>query len=254
MPPKKVQPDSEELSLKDIMTELSAIKNKLDKVDTLETKLDSLKTKLDSMAEENKKLAMENGELKAQLKSQEETIEAMKVGLDAVERHQRTWSVRVFNIPLTAAEERDPVLTMNKVYDLLLHPILVGAREDGAIRNIPDCEQLLETAHVLPGRPGASKPIIVRFNKRAHKSLCFRYRKDYAPSASVNGDHDRQRQSYPFYDDLTKAAAHKLSELQADSRVQSCWSINGQLRFKLKDSDTVKKVKSVFDPIQVILS
>ncbi len=112
MPPKKVQPDSEELSLKDIMTELSAIKNKLDKVDTLETKLDSLKTKLDSMAEENKKLAKENGELKAQLKSQEETIEAMKVGLDAVERHQRTWSVRVFNIPLTAAEERDPVLTM----------------------------------------------------------------------------------------------------------------------------------------------
>ncbi len=254
MPPKKAQPESEEFTMKDIMTELSAIKTKLDKVDTLETKLDSLQTKLDLMAQENKKLASENSELRAKLKTQEETIESMKIGLDAVERHQRTWSVRVFNIPLTAAEERDTVLTMNKVYDLLLHPILVGAREDGAIRSIPECEQLLETAHVLPGRPGASKPIIVRFHKRVHKTLCFRYRKDFAPTASVNADPDRQRQLYPFYDDLTKPAAHKLSELQADPRVQSCWSINGQIRFKLKNTEAVKKVKSVFDPIETILS
>ncbi len=222
MPPKKNQIESEEFTTKDIMTELSAIKSKLDKVDTLETKLDQLQTKLDTMTEEYKKLSEENSKLKKELKSQNETIEAMKIGLDVVERHQRTWSVRVFNIPLTAAEERDPALTMGKVYDTLLHPILVGARENGAIRHIPDCDQLLETAHVLPGKPGANKPIIVRFLKRAHKSLCFRFRKDYAPSASVNGDPERQRQLYPFYDDLTKAAAHKLSELQADDRVQSC--------------------------------
>ncbi len=253
MPPKKSQPDSEEFTIKDIMSELSAIKAKLDKVDTLETKMDALQTKLDTMSKANEKLSKENSELRAQLKTQDEQMEAMKIGLDAVERHQRSWSVRVFNIPLTSAEELDPVLTMNKVYDILLHPILVGARENGAIRVIPDCEQLLETAHVLPGRPGASKPIIVRFHKRVHKSLCFRFRKVYAPTASVNGDPDRQRQLYPFYDDLTKAAAHTLSGLQADARVQSCWSINGQIRYKLKDSDTVKKVKSVFDPIQAIL-
>lgn len=254
MPPKKNQIESEDYSIKDIMTELAAIRSKLETVDSLGTKLDSLQTKLDSITEDNKKLRKENGELKEKLKTQDETIEAMKIGLDVVERHQRTWSVRVFNIPLTAAEERDPALTMGKVYDTLLHPILVGARENGAIRHIPDCDQLLETAHVLPGKPGANKPIIVRFLKRAHKSLCFRFRKDYAPSASVNGDPERQRQLYPFYDDLTKAAAHKLSELQADDRVQSCWTINGQIRYKLKNSESVKKVKSVFDPIQSIIS
>ncbi len=121
---------------------------------------------------------------------------------------------------------------MEKVYDLLLQPILEGAKEDGAIRSVPSCEQLLETAHVLPGRPGSGKPVIVRFAKRAFKSLCFRYRRDHAPSATVRGDPDKQRQLYPFFDDLTRAAAHKLAELKADTSVQSAWSINGQIRYK----------------------
>ena len=142
---------------------------------------------------------------------------------------------------------------MKKAYDLLFEPILNGAREQGVIRQVPEADQLIEMAHVLPGRAGASRPVIVRFRARWMKSLCFRFRRDYAPTATVNGDPEKQRQVYPFFDDLTRATAKKMSEIQAAPRVQSCWSLNGQLRYKLKDSQDVKKVRSVFDSIDTIL-
>lgn len=242
MPPKKIVSEGEEVTMKDLLNELAAIKTRLDKVDALERKIDALTTKLDNTIKEN-------SELQKTITAQAKTIDDLKNGLDAVERHQRSWSVRVLNVPLTTEEERDPQKTMDKVYNLLLQPILEGAREDGAIRAVPSCEQLLETAHVLPGRAGSSKPVIVRFAKRAFKSLCFRYRRDFAPAASVRGDPERQRQLYPFFDDLTRAAAAKLSELKADDSVQSAWSINGQIRYKLKNADRVHKVLSVHEPL-----
>lgn len=247
MPPKKNSAEAEEITMRDIMAELTTIKNKLDKVEALETKLDQLTKTLETMNSENAKL-------KKTILDQDKTIEELRTGLDAVERHQRSWSIRVLNVPLTTEEERDPQLTMAKVYSVLLQPILEGARASGAIGAIPSCEQLLETAHVLPGRPGSSKPVIVRFAKRAYKAICFRFRKNFAPTACARGDPDRERQCYPFFDDLTRAAAAKLSEIKADASVQSAWTINGQIRFKLKNSDQVKKVKSVFDSLETILT
>ncbi len=255
MPPKKhTQDNSDEVTLKDVLTELAEIKAKLSSVDSLGTKLDKLQKQLDEMSAANCKLKEENAELRSTLQKQNATIEELQVGLDGVERHQRSWSVRVLNIPLTDAEEKDPSLTMQKVYDVLLHPILVGAKERGALSVVPECSQLLETAHVLPGRPGAAKPIIVRFSRRPLKAICFRFRKEFAPTTTSRGDPERERQLYPFHDDLTRTAAHKMAELQADAAVQACWSINGQLRYKLVNSDRVMKVKSVFDSVETILT
>jgi hypothetical protein len=40
---------------------------------------------------------------------------------------------------------------------------------------------------------------------------------------------------------------------QHDS-VKNCWSVSGQLRYKLKDDQTVYKVKSIFSTVDQILS
>ena len=44
-----------------------------------------------------------------------------------------------------------------------------------------------------------------------------------------------------------------MKEIQADPRVESCWSINGQLRSKLTGSDVIKRVNQVLDPIDSII-
>ena len=44
-----------------------------------------------------------------------------------------------------------------------------------------------------------------------------------------------------------------MRAIAQDDRVQACWTVNGQIRFKLKDSDTVKRVHSILDPLDKIL-
>jgi hypothetical protein len=44
-----------------------------------------------------------------------------------------------------------------------------------------------------------------------------------------------------------------MKAIGADKRVQSCWSFNGQLRYKLVNETEIRKVVSVFDGIDTIL-
>ena len=48
---------------------------------------------------------------------------------------------------------------MQAVYDHLILPILEGAKSKGDILHVPDCETLLETAHILPGSADGPKPV-----------------------------------------------------------------------------------------------
>jgi hypothetical protein len=72
-------------------------------------------------------------------------------------------------------------------------------------------------------------------------------------SARVDGPDGRGRYSFPVYEDLTRANFLKMQEMSLNDRVQSCWSINGQLRFKLVNSPTIHRIASVFEPTEQIL-
>ena len=260
-------PTSIKASIQTILQDLADIKSRLTKVDTLEEKLNKLQQTLEATSTENAALKEENAKLKKDINDNSILIKTLQASNEAVERHQRSWSVRIQNVPLTIAEERDMGLTMQKVHKLVFEPILQGAVSCGVVRQVPDFDQLLESAHVLPGKTGSSKPIIARFRTRFWKNLCFRFRKDHAtrinksPAGQKDGRPGRgeetntttSRYCFPFCDDLTKPAFSKLLEIQADPAVQSCWSINGSLRFKLKNSPSVRKVHSVFDTINDIL-
>jgi hypothetical protein len=69
---------------------------------------------------------------------------------------------------------------MESLYKELVVPILEGARASGEISTIPLCDNILEVAHILPGKT-AKKPIIARFHSRYWRSLLFKYRRDHAP-------------------------------------------------------------------------
>jgi hypothetical protein len=54
-------------------------------------------------------------------------------------------------------------------------------------------------------------------------------------------------------EDLTPANYRMLKLLQEREEVSWVWSIEGRLRFVLKNNDKVFKVKSVFDPVESII-
>jgi hypothetical protein len=245
---------------------------------TMSASLESITSKLTSMEELLNASLEENKQLKIELESKNKTINDMTCkintlehGLNKTDQYQRSWSVRITNIPLTAEEERNPDAVKLKVYDLALRPILVGAKEKGLIKTVPDADSLLEVAHVLPAKSGAAKPIITRFYNRNLRATCLRLRKEFAPRTSVggrgggpesgragpgarvDGQDGRGRYAFPVYEDLTRANFSKMKELSMHDKIQSCWSINGQLRFKLYDSPNIHRVNSVFEPTDLIL-
>ena len=55
-------------------------------------------------------------------------------------------------------------------------------------------------------------------------------------------------------DDLTRTNFLKMKAIGDDKRVHQCWATIGQLKFRLVDSEQVRKVHNVFDTIDQILS
>jgi hypothetical protein len=266
--------------LKQLSTQFATFTTKMGTVDTMSKQITAMDTKLASMETKLSSALTANKELKAEISEKKKIIEDLRAGYtylesrcNDLEQYNRSWSVRVFNIPLSEEEERDPIVTRDKTYNLAFLPILQGAMDSGEIAYIPPAEELLEVAHVLPGKAGKAKPVITRFFNRYLRTLCLRKKKEFAtkssrvsgrvgaaaengpsqsgaarPSASEGG-----RYSFPFYEDLTKIAFTKMRAISSHSNVQACWSVNGQLRFKLADSDTVRKVISVFDSVETIV-
>jgi len=264
-PSKKVtQVTDEDPSLSDVMRflkaqseQLAAMSVQLTKVDKIEAEVKDLKTLMVALREENKELKQQVKEKDLVIEDMSKSVAGLEEKLNSVEQHHRSWGARVLNIQVTDAEAADPAMMINRVFDLALRPMLEGAVRAGKLEAVPAASQVLEVAHVLPGRPGQPRPIIMRFFSRNIRSLCFQYKRDCAPKEigrpGREGEVRLGRFLYPLYDDLTKPTLHKMKAISQDERVSACWTVNGRIHFKLRDSEAVRKVVSIQDPLDVIL-
>jgi len=251
MAPKKPPPTESDAAVdlkhEAIMAQLAAMNHRFDKMDLLSEQLGNIE-------ESMRNLAAENIVIKKTIAATQTTLTTIQGNQIKMDQYNRSWSVRVMDLQLSPEEEGNPFRLVEVVYDKVFLPILRGALSKDLIPKIPSCEQLLERAHVLPApKPGATKPIICRFLNRDYRAVCFRLKKEFATRATQDSSDKRLRYAYPFYEDLSAATFKKMKELQADSRVDSCWSINGQLRFKLTGSEIVKKVNQIMDPVDTII-
>jgi hypothetical protein len=289
MGPKKIPPvaddDSANSSVLDMMrsikAELTSLNLKMEKLDTVENEVKSLKILITDLKNENAKLKSDLRDNEKKLDDMNERNNSLENRLNSLEQHHRGWSARVLNIPLSKEEESDNFRVQEKVYHLALLPILKGAVERNILHSVPTSDQLLEIAHVLPGPEGAPKPIIIRFYNRNIRDICFRLKKFYSPreaagsyggasggdgdgggaggggqtgDAAAGGFEGRGKYQFPLYEDLTRATFQKMRAISKDSRVKSCWSIKGQIKFILiSKPNEVKRVVSLMDPLDKIL-
>jgi hypothetical protein len=223
-----------------VSSEGSTNGDKLDEILDRLSRLDNIEAKLEDMLAATQ---AENMELKKTVQVQDKMIVELRDKLNNLEQHRRSFSIRVNNLSLAGVDERDPPAVIKAVYNTVFLPILKGAVTNKAITQIPPLYEMIEMAHPMPGRTDKPKAIIVRFFNRNIKALLFKFCKEFAPRT---GDGERARYTYPFHDDLTKDSFTKLKALQSDTRVQSCWLAGGSLRYKLVNSDVIKRVPSVY--------
>ena len=181
----------------------------------MNSKLSALIEKFELLEASLVSVTREKEALKVTVAEQANELAELRNSLNEREQYARSWSMRILNIPVLKDNESDTRHVMQAVYDHLIQPILEGARANGDIDNVPDCDALLETAHILPGKGDGPKPVIARFYSRYWRNLVFRNRKDFAPrepsSATTATTNTRNvqprtaRMRFPFFEDLTKA-------------------------------------------------
>jgi hypothetical protein len=207
--------------------------------------LANINTKLDT-------LLTENAALKKLVADRDQEIEGLKLHVNELEQHNRSWSVRILGLPLTTAEEKSSLLVREKVYDAVLRPILEGAVQEGDLQQVPSkANEVIEMAHPLRAKDGAIKPIIVRFFARETRALIFHHKKAYAPKQADGPSKGRYR--YSIFEDLTAITFAKMRALAADDRVAASWTAHGQIRYRLVDDPTIRRVTNVLAPLDKIL-
>jgi hypothetical protein len=188
----------------------------------------------------------------------------LKEKINDQEQYVRGWSIRVLNLKIPPDEATDPEKVMLHVFNRILEPILQGALAKKLISSIPPPHTIMETAHILPAKPDTINPVIVRFYTRNIRNMLFRLKREFAPKEPAGSGSGATRRGeprsteagrylYPFFEDLTRINFDKLKSIASHPSVQSCWSAGGVIRFKLKNSDAIRKVKSVFADLQDIV-
>ena len=283
MPPKKSAVDSTEAAnplealTASVRTMAASIEAMREELSTSSLTINNLSTKLAHIENILNTTQAENNFLKKELADSNLESNQLKAKLNNLEQHHRSWSVRVTGLKIPAEDEFDSNMVKVHLYEQLLRPILEGAVSKHILPTLPTACEIIERAHILPAKEKATKSVIARFYCRDMRALVFKLKKEFAPrekagattrsnsvagenpawSSSVMGDGPAKpltaRLKFQIYDDLTKVNFQKMKAIGADKRVAQCWSANGQIKFKLVGCQTVKSVKSVYDPIDDIL-
>ncbi len=112
-------------------TKLGGLDSLVAKVDAMETRMAAMEAKLVLTLEENKNLRASNTEKDKIIADLQTSIYNLENKSNNMEQYNKAWSVRVLNIPLTYAEEKDPLKLRKQVFSLAFLPILQGAFQRG---------------------------------------------------------------------------------------------------------------------------
>jgi hypothetical protein len=220
----------------------------------MNNKLSSLMEEVHSLTSALKQVKSENAQLRETVQQQADEIADIRNEINERELHARSWSIRVVNLPLPQGQETNNRTAMETVYKELVVPILEGARASGEISTIPPIDNIIEVAHILPGKT-TKKPIIVRFHSRFWRSLLFKHRREHAPreDAATSSGSRPPRMKYSFFEDLTRATFKQLKKIQADERTEAAWTVSGIIRFKVAGDDTIYKVSNIYDTVDDLI-
>ena len=226
-----------------------------EKLEKMERKLDALNGLPETVARLEATLEASNARnanLIEALEHKEKELMSMQLKLNSIEQHNRSWSIRINGMAVSNEVEKNAAAMKQAVFHNLLQPILAGAVECGDLLDVPPAEQLLETVHVLPAKDGV-KPILARFLVRDMRGLVFKHKKEYAPREKSTSPDRPGRYIFPFFEDLTAMTFKKMRAIADHPEVTACWSSRGQLRFKTKSNDTVRKVVNLLDSVENIV-
>ncbi len=223
-----------------ILTQLETISEQLREVRNTQEEQGKRFDKLEELLEETRK---ENAKLKEEVTTQKDEITQLKEKVNHLEQRNRNDCLRIFDMPING-DAQDNSNVAQQVYHNALLPILRGAVSKNRLSVLPSPDDLIEVTHILPGRKEV-KPILCRLKKNFYRTILLQHKKEFA--LRTEGRDGRPGAiKYPIHEDVTRDTYRLMRKLAEDERVLASWIVGGTIRFRLKDSEEVRKVTAVF--------
>jgi hypothetical protein len=87
-------------------------------------------------------ISSEHANFKTSLANNQASISSIQGSQVSMDQYNRSWSVRIMELQLTAEDEANPFRLVETVYNKVFLPILTGALSEDLIPRIPSCDQL----------------------------------------------------------------------------------------------------------------
>jgi hypothetical protein len=187
-------------------------------------------------------------------------VKKLKETVNSREQQSKTLCVRILGLSLSEDEMTGPdpaAATAKQAYDRIIKPILISSKAKGKIASVPNISNVItkafRTAKPSLHRSSPPPPIILHLSSPSLKTVIFSNKKDALPTPS-DTEKAAGTKRFILCEDLTADSFAFLKKLREDERVARAWSVDGQMKFiKVNDSsNTIMKVRSIYDPIDNI--
>ena len=227
-------------------TTMAEMNAKLDLLCGSIQKINDIETTVKSMDTTVKALVLENQALRADLVARDEKIQSLTDQLNRLDQSTRSNSLRILGLPVTTQSSTAKII--DTVYKEILLPTIEAAKRAGDLpeQTVLSPYAIISNAFAIPAKNNTSSPVILKLNSELIRSIVFKHKKEALPT-HLDTATNRVRNKYSVFEDLSPATHAQFRTFQDDIRVKSVWSYGGQVRFKLQDSETVYKAKSLSD-------
>ena len=199
-------------------------------------------------------------ELEKEVKTLKSQVLDLQNLVNKSEQERRKCSVRITGIPFTDEEKTssDGRFLARKIYDKLLQPMLTCAKAKNLIEKVPKLDNTVEGCYRLRANTAITgtaspPPVILKLCSEQLALGVLKVKKMNTPPPSQE-EKDMGIQRYSVMEDLTPQAYAKLREIQKEEVVEKAWTVGGRIKFIVRGNQRIHTVRSVFDPITVILA
>ena len=234
---------------------LDAILDQLKALGPMNQKLDDLQASLGSLREEVDSLQFTVNQHEDRLLSLEKEMVSQKDSSNAQQQQLRSLTVRLLNVPVSTGESTNNFADLrSSVYERFLKPLLAAAKAKNTIATIPPSTSTFEACfrpyQQVTGKP--PPPVIIKLASRLIKTAIMSSRK--ALPLPSEDEKSAGISRFILVEDLTPDNHKALAAISKSKLTGKVWSVDGVIKFTLASQpDSVKTVKSVYDPIAKIL-
>jgi hypothetical protein len=189
-------------------------------------------------------------------------VKQLKDTVNSNEQQKKSLSLRLLGLSPSEDELNGPdtnAATAKLAYEKVIKPILTSAKAKGKIASVPTLANTIvkafRTAKLQPNQSSPTPPIIITVYSHNVKLAILTNKKGAIPLPTPS-EKSSGIKRVSLNEDLTADTFTLLRSLREDRRVGRAWTVDGNIKFiRANDPDnTIHRVKSVYDTLDVILS